>query len=189
MSPTHRIVGLSMLALATGCNAEVRTQDGALTRGTITASDRDTLHMVDGVKIGPAESPTDASASEPARFSRATVDRAEVVDIDHPGNVLMVTGGALTAYFTIVTLGIALSDPPPPEPESSCESPHGGPACFDLDLDTRATTRMSLGVAVTGIGVGLALGVTGLVQYTRSVSAARPRVSVGPGSVSISGGF
>ena len=88
-----RLLLILALSATLGCStaAHVKSSDGTIVTGTIVASDREALTIaVDG--------------------ESRQIARAEVDDIDHPGNVVMVNGAIGTSLFGLLTLGGGLGD-------------------------------------------------------------------------------
>jgi hypothetical protein len=111
----------------------------------------------------PIEARIDRSDSEKLYLTSAndehfTVDRSDIVDIDHPGNVRIITGMACAALGTLMLVGAGTSLFC--SHGSSCVSPEGFLMLF---LFGGSFTTASLPL------VG-----TGLWTYERSVRAAKP---------------
>ena len=118
------------LAVIAGCgtNATVRQRSGRIVEGTI-------------VRGGPRYLTIETAAG-----TEVALERAEIDDIDHPGNAAAVVGGLLGAYGALnIYVGM---------PQCSTQ---GGAYC--------------IGVLAPGI-VGLGLFVYGLATWHRSVTAA-----------------
>ena len=78
MGRMHWCAAVLLTGWVTGCGtaAEIRTSDGRTVEGTIVGADARNLQFETG----------------------ATMPRADIIDIDHPGNGAAVTGLALVAY-------------------------------------------------------------------------------------------
>jgi hypothetical protein len=120
-----------LLALTTaGCStmATINTRDGRVFEGRINSSDGRAVY------IGPSNAP---------------VARSEIVEIDHPGNGVLITGVSLTAYGILNAAYVF------------------GQAEYYEDPD--AARVISLTPAVVGLG----LAIWGSTVYVRSTNAAR----------------
>ncbi|HRI66881.1 MAG TPA: hypothetical protein PK156_21690 [Polyangium sp.] len=86
--------------------------------------------------------------------STIPVDRDEITDIDHPGNVAATIGGIVTAYG-IANIVMGASD---------CER-KGGATCVGMVLPA---------------GIGAPIMITGLVNWIQSVNAAKAKNKTEP---------
>jgi hypothetical protein len=93
-----------------------------------------------------------------AEGQQYTVDRSDVVDIDHPGNVLLTTGIVIATLGALMLAGsFAVSC----SGQGSCEGPG-------------ATKLMLLLGGINNLSYGIPLAVSGGIIYSRSVTAAKP---------------
>lgn len=137
------ILALSASAALTGCSnrATITVNDGRTLDSRITGSDATTIRVED---------------------PPGTVARADVTDIDHPGNVLMWVGGGLA----VAALPSALD---------------GGGGLLD-------DTIQDIGLA--GVAVFGGMFAWGAYQYFGSTQAAdEVTFGIGPGSAAVSGRF
>ncbi len=145
--------GLAALCAHAGCAATVAHRDGRVIEGRITGGDRQTLALA-------------SATGEPI-----TLDRADIVDIDHPGDVAMLVGLPLAMVGVGVVIGgFAIADAPPPDDPAEAES---------------AAETVLTGVAL------LAPTIAGAAVYIESWVRARrpdgpqPRVQIAPGGVRV----
>ncbi len=122
------------LAVLAGCgsSALLSMKRGVLVDGRITGGDSDSVFV--------------ESASQEGT-SHLAVPRAEITDIDHPGNVAATLGGILSAYGTA---NAAVGAP-------GCDQRGGGAFCVGVFLP---------------LAIGIPVFIYGLVTWQRSRSAA-----------------
>jgi len=154
-------------SLSIGCSpyARVYRQDGSALDARITGSDRSQLFLA---------LPDDETT---------TIDRDDIEDIDHPGNVAMLVGlpntvlGGVCAVISVFTLPAAIEQ--------------GWPDDNSDDLGAAPVATLFGVIAALSLAVGLPPFLWGSRQWFDSTGNALPpespslRLSVGPGGVLI----